>query len=77
MRFLSILTLGLQIPIVDLSLNGAIEGPDGGGALFIIENHAGSQGLLLTLALAERGCFPHVIDPQQGRLDLARECGAA
>ena len=38
---------------------------------------AGSQGLLLTLALAERGCFPHVIDPQQARLDLARECGAA
>jgi 2-desacetyl-2-hydroxyethyl bacteriochlorophyllide A dehydrogenase len=38
---------------------------------------AGSQGLLLTLALAERGCFPHVIDPQEARLDLARECGAA
>jgi alcohol dehydrogenase/L-iditol 2-dehydrogenase len=38
---------------------------------------AGSQGLLLTLALAERGCFPHVIDPQQARLDLARACGAA
>jgi threonine dehydrogenase-like Zn-dependent dehydrogenase len=37
---------------------------------------AGSQGLLLTLALAERGCFPRVIDPQQARLDLARDCGA-
>jgi 2-desacetyl-2-hydroxyethyl bacteriochlorophyllide A dehydrogenase len=38
---------------------------------------AGSQGLLLTLALAERGCFPRVIDPQQARLELAGECGAS
>lgn len=37
---------------------------------------AGSQGLLLTLALAARGCAPHVIDPQPQRLEIARELGA-
>lgn len=37
---------------------------------------AGSQGLLLTLALAARGCAPHVVDPQPARLELARELGA-
>lgn len=37
---------------------------------------AGSQGLLLTLALAARGCAPHVVDPQPKRLELARALGA-
>jgi hypothetical protein len=37
---------------------------------------AGSQGLLLTMALAARGMAPHVVDPQRQRLDLARELGA-
>ena len=37
---------------------------------------AGSQGLLLTLALKARGVAPDVVDPQTQRLDLAREVGA-
>jgi len=37
---------------------------------------AGSQGLLLTMALAARGIAPHVVDPQRQRLDFARELGA-
>lgn len=37
---------------------------------------AGSQGLLLTLALAARGIAPHVVDPQPQRLAFARELGA-
>jgi 2-desacetyl-2-hydroxyethyl bacteriochlorophyllide A dehydrogenase len=37
---------------------------------------AGSQGLLLTIALAALGIAPHVVDPQPQRLELARELGA-
>jgi 2-desacetyl-2-hydroxyethyl bacteriochlorophyllide A dehydrogenase len=37
---------------------------------------AGSQGLLITFALAARGVAPQVIDPQAKRLELARELGA-
>ncbi len=37
---------------------------------------AGSQGLLVTMALAALGIAPHVVDPQPQRLELARELGA-
>jgi len=37
---------------------------------------AGSQGMLICLALAGQGAVPHVLEPQPGRLELAEELGA-
>ena len=37
---------------------------------------AGSQGGLLCLALAARGVIPHVLEPNEGRLQLAVSLGA-
>jgi alcohol dehydrogenase/L-iditol 2-dehydrogenase len=45
----------------------------GGGCLVV---GAGSQGGLLCLALAARGITPHVLEPDDGRLELAVSLGA-
>ena len=48
-------------------------GSDGGGALVI---GAGPQGVLLCLALAARGVAPYVLEPDEGRRQLAVSLGA-
>ncbi len=45
-----------------------------GGRLLVVG--AGSQGVLLCLALASQGIAPHVLEPHRGRLELAEELGA-
>ena len=45
-----------------------------GGRLLVVG--AGSQGVLLCLALASQGIAPHVLEPHPGRLELAEELGA-
>lgn len=48
-------------------------GSDGSGALVI---GAGAQGVLLCLALAARGVAPYVLEPDEGRRNLAVSLGA-
>ena len=54
----------------------AIRGSDARPGHEVTVFGAGSQGLLLTMALAALGIAPHVVDPQRQRLELARDLGA-
>jgi alcohol dehydrogenase/L-iditol 2-dehydrogenase len=54
----------------------AIRGSDARPGHEVTVFGAGSQGLLLTMALAALGLAPHVVDPQPERLELARDLGA-